>query len=113
VSALEPIWLPEVEAEFLRLCSHSRDVGVDVGNQFRQFERLLERGLDPAWRPIDRAGAADIYVMHGNSAICLFAVAGRQMAIVKWAAVGTEYEQGLLRVEAKRRAERLFPAPGV
>jgi hypothetical protein len=38
-----------------------------------------------------------------------FAVSGGEIAIVKWAEIGTEYEQQQDLEEAKRRAARLFP----
>ena len=65
----EDVWLPEVEVEYFALLELNRDVGVDVGNQFRAFEHLLERGVDAKWRPIGRAGAADVYVMYARYAM--------------------------------------------
>jgi hypothetical protein len=108
-ASLADVWLPEVEAEYFALLKLSRDVGVDVGNQFRAFERLLEIGLDAAWRPIDSAGSADIYVMYGGSVLMFFAICGSQLAIVKWTTLGTPYEQTLAREEARQRAAALFP----
>lgn len=119
------VWLPEVEAEFLALLEHSRGVGVDVGNQFRALERLLERGLDRAWRPVDRLVMVDVYVMYGSAALMFFAVecvaasttananlaAAVQLprlAVVKWGVLGTEHEQTLALAEAKARAIRAF-----
>ena len=110
MSAFEAIWLPEVEAEYLRLIAESRDVGFDVGNQFRSFERILETGLDAAWRPIDRAGRADLYVMYARHAVCYFALAGRRAAVVKWTTAGTDYALARAAAEARQRATRLFPS---
>ena len=106
---LEDVWLPEVEAEFFALLKLSRDVGVDVGNQFRAFEHLVERGVDAKWRPIEPAGASDVYAMYARYAMMFFAVSGRRVAIVKWTMVGTEYEQRQARVQACERAARVFP----
>lgn len=106
---LQDVWLPEVEAEYLSLLRVSRDVGVEVGNQFRAFERIMERGVDAAWRPIDFEGSAAIYVMSDRHALMFFAVSGSEVAIVKWTTVGTEYEQRLAREEARRRAGQRFP----
>jgi hypothetical protein len=60
---LTDIWLPEVEAEYLDLLTQGRSVGADVGNQLRTFEHVLQCGVDRAWRPVQRAGSADIYVI--------------------------------------------------
>src|SRR5882762_1665667 len=97
IKPLQDVWLPEVEAEYFALLSMSRDVGVDVGNQFRAFERVVERGVDAAWRPIDYVGAADLFVMSARSALMFFAISGSRVAIVKWAPMGTEYEQKAAR----------------
>jgi hypothetical protein len=109
IKPLRDVWLPEVEAEYFALLRLSRDVGVDVGNQFRAFERVLETGVDSAWRPIDCVGSADIYVMYARHALMFFAVAGSKAGIVKWTTVGTEYEQQRAREEAKARAAQCFP----
>jgi hypothetical protein len=106
---LEDVWLPEVEAEFFALLKLSRDVGVDVGNQFRAFEHLLERGVDAKWRPIGQAGASDVYVMYARCAMMFFAVSAGRAAIVKWTIVGTEHEQHQARTQACERAARVFP----
>jgi hypothetical protein len=37
MNPLQDVWLPEVEAEYAALLALSRDVGVDVGNQFRAW----------------------------------------------------------------------------
>jgi hypothetical protein len=109
VSALQDIWLPEVEAEFSELLSLNRDVGVDVGNQFRAFEHLLKRGVDSAWRPVDYVGSAALYVMFARHAMMFFAVHRHQAAVVKWTTVGTEHEQRLALAEAKKRVLQAFP----
>jgi hypothetical protein len=106
---LEDVWLAEVEAEFFSLLKRSRDVGVDVGNQLRAFEHLLERGVDAKWRRIEEAGASDVYVMYARYAMMFFAVSGRRAAIVKWTVVGSEYEQHQARTQACERAARVFP----
>src|SRR5215469_14780980 len=97
---LQDVWLAEVEAEYLALLEAGRDVGVDVGNQFRAFEHLLERGLDAKWRPIDRVDSTDIYVMYGRYALMFFAVQERRVAVVKWTVLGTEHQQRQAREEA-------------
>jgi hypothetical protein len=106
---LEDVWLAEVEAEYIALLKLNRDVGVDVGNQFRAFEHILDRGVDAKWRPIERAGSADVYVMYARYAMMFFAVSGRRAAIVKWTVVGTEHEQQQARTQACERAARVFP----
>ena len=105
----EDIWLPEVEAEYFALLRMNREVGVDVGNQFRAFEHILHRGVDRAWRAVDRCGSASVYVMYGRYALMFFAVHRRQAAIVKWTVLGTGYEQTLALAQAKQRAARQFP----
>jgi hypothetical protein len=106
---LRDLWLPEVEAEYRALLSRNRDVGADVGNQFRAFEQVLRRGVDDNWRPIDHANSADIYVMYARYALMFFAVQDDQAAIVKWTVLGSEYEQNQAREEARRRAGQIFP----
>ena len=103
------VWPPEVEDEYYALLEAGRDIGADVGNQFRAFMRLLDVGLVNDWRPIDRAGRADIYVMYGRYALLFFAVTREQMAIVKWAELGTPHQQSQARKEAVERTLRLFP----
>jgi hypothetical protein len=103
-------WLDEVKAEYRALLKMDRDVGVDVGNQFREFERVIEKGLDLEWRRIDTAGSSDLYVMYGRYALMFFAVSGRRIAVVKWTVLGTPYERSSARADAKRRAESLYPA---
>ena len=93
----------------MELLKLDRDVGVDVGNQFRAFEHLLERGVDAKWRPIEWVGAADVYVMYAKYALMFFAVSGRRAAVVKWTVVGTEHEQREARAQACERAARVFP----
>jgi hypothetical protein len=102
--ALIDVWLPEVEEEYFALLALNRDVAADVGNQFRSFKRIVERGLDAAWRPIARAGRAQVYVMYGRYALMFLAIAGAEIAVVKWTVIGTEYEQQLARDEALQRA---------
>ena len=63
----------------------------------------------PDWREIDRGGSASLYVMYARRALMFFAVSGPQVAIVKWATVGTEYEQRQARAQAIERAKRLLP----
>jgi hypothetical protein len=106
---LQDVWLPEVEAEYAALLALSRDVGVDVGNQFRAFEHLLKRGPDAEWRAIDYIGSASLYVMYARHAMMFFAATPQQAAVVKWTAVGTEHEQRVALAEAKQRTLRVFP----
>jgi hypothetical protein len=103
-------WLEEAKAEYRALLQIDRPIGVDVGNQFRAYERIIEKGLDLEWRRIETAGSSDLYVMYGLRALMFFAVSGRRIAVVKWTVLGTQYEQTLARRDAKRRAERLYPA---
>jgi hypothetical protein len=103
-------WLDEVKAEYRGLLNvGSRDLGVDVGNQFRAYERIIEKGLDLEWRSIGRAGSSDLYVMYGRRALMFFAVAGRRIAVVEWTTLGTPYEQTLARDAARARAALLYP----
>jgi hypothetical protein len=106
---LADIWLPEAEAEYFALLRLNRNVGVDVGSQFRAFEHLLQFGLDAAWRPIDRAGSADVYVMYGTYAEMFFAICGLQVAVVKWTAVGRPMDHTRALEEARQRAAERFP----
>lgn len=106
---LTDIWIPEVEGEYLALLGKSRRIGIDVGNQFRAFEHVLDRGVDKAWRPVERAGSADVYVMHAIDALMFFVVSGSKAAVVKWCEVGTEYQQRQYLAEALQRAARIFP----
>ncbi len=106
---LRDLWLAEVEAEFLALLNHSRDVGVDAGNQFRAFEQLLDKGVDTAWPSLGIAGRSKVYVLYGRHAFMFYALAPPEIAIVKWDVIGSEYEQRLSREEALRRAASMFP----
>ena len=101
-------WLPEVVAEYRALAKAPRDVGADVGNQFCAFERIVERGLDSDWRPIEQIGSADLYAMYGRHALMFFAVSGGRIAAVKWARFGTPRQQSLARQEAMERAGRQY-----
>jgi hypothetical protein len=107
--ALNDVWLPEVEAEFFALLSLNRDVGADVGDQFRTFQHLLERGGDASARPVERAGSSNIYVLYGSKALMFYAIAGSQAAVVKWAMLGTDHDQQVAQGQAKQRAAQLFP----
>lgn len=106
---LQDVWLPEVEAEYLALLSMSRDVGVEVGDQFRAFEQILMVGVDDGWRALDYVGAASVYALFGRCATMFFALTETQAAVVKWAAVGTEYAQRLAREQAEERTRQVFP----
>jgi hypothetical protein len=108
-NALRDRWLPEVEAEFDALLHRSRSVCARVGNLFRAFEKVVSDGVDGLGQPLGRFGSADVYVMYAEPVLLCFAVSGREIAIVKWAEIGTEYKQQQDLEEAKRRAARLFP----
>lgn len=106
---LQDLWLPEVEAKYAALLALSRDIGVDVGNQFRAFEHLYE--AQPGYRLASHR-------LHGlGESLCdvcatcddIFAVAHQQAAIVKWTVVGTEHQQRMALAEAKQRTLRVFP----
>lgn len=106
---LNDVWLPEVEAEYFALLGLSRDVGADVGDQFRTFQHLVERGGDASARPIERAGSANVYVRYGSKALMFYAIAGSQAAVVKWTTLGTDHEQQVAQEQAMQRAAQLFP----
>jgi opacity protein-like surface antigen len=106
---LQDVWLLDVEAEYEALMGHSRDVAVDVGDQFRSFELLVEVGGDANARPIERAGSANVYVLYGNSALMFYAIAGSQAAVVKWALVGTNHDFQVAQAQALQRAAQRFP----
>jgi len=108
-NALRDRWLPEVEAEFDALLHRSRSVCASVGNLFRAFERVVSDGVDGLGPSLGRFGSADVYVMYAEPVLLCFAVSGGDIAIVKWAEIGTEYQQQQDLDEAKRRAARLFP----
>ena len=105
--AFDDVWIPEVENEFLELMNESRDVAFDAGNHFRALEAICERGVDAAWRPLDIQGRCSIYVMYARYALMFFAVCGREVAPLKWMAVGTEYAQELGLRTAKDRGSRI------
>jgi hypothetical protein len=75
------VWLSEVEPEYFALLEKGRDVGVDVGNQFRAFEHILdEGGVEASWRPIERAGNGWLYAIYGRYTTMFFAVSRRRAA---------------------------------
>jgi len=106
--ALKDLWLPEVEAEYFALLKKGRDVAFDVGNQFRVFERILERGVDRNWQPIARVKSADVYVAYAGRVLMFLAVSGSRAAIVKWTTLGTPHEESMAEREAKDRTARCF-----
>lgn len=108
-NALRDRWLPEVEAEFDTLLHRNRSVCARVGNLFRVFEKVVSDGVDGLGPSLGRFGSADVYVIYAEPVLLCFAVSGGDIAIVKWAEIGTEYEQQQDLEEAKRRAARLFP----
>jgi hypothetical protein len=107
--ALEVVWLPEVEAEYFALLRANRDVGADVGNQFREFLQLAGDWKDRDWRSTERVGSGYLYGFYGIHATMFFAVCKPKVAVVKWAVTGTEHQQSVARDEAKKRAGSLFP----
>jgi hypothetical protein len=108
-NALRDRWLPEVETEFDALLQRNRSVAASVGNLFRAFEKVVSDGVDGLGTSLGRFGSADLYVMYAGPVLLCFAVRGGEIAIVRWAEVGTEYEQQQDLEEAKRRTARLFP----
>jgi hypothetical protein len=109
--ALQDVWLPEVEAEYFALLRLNRDVAADVGSQFRQFEQVLDQGIDfdSQWVPLDSLGLSSLFVSIADHAAMYFAVCGSRAAIVKWAQVGTEFQSQCARVEAAERTRKLWP----
>jgi opacity protein-like surface antigen len=107
--ALSDVWLAEVEAEYLALLHLGRDVAADVGDQFRTFQHLIERGGDASARPVERAGSANVYVLYGSRALMFYAIAGSQAAVVKWTTLGTEHQQRVAQEQAIQRAAHRFP----
>ena len=63
---LEDIWLPEVEKEYEDLFEVSRDVGCDVGDQFREFMALVQDWDERAWKSIEPIGSAYLYGRYGG-----------------------------------------------
>lgn len=108
-NALRDRWLPEVEAEYDALLDRDRGVCASVGNLFRAFEKVVCDGVDGLGPSLGHFGSADVYVVYAEPVLLCFAVSGGEIAIVKWAEIGTEYEQQQDLDEAKRRAVRLFP----
>jgi hypothetical protein len=106
---LEVIWLPEVEKEYFHLLRTSRDDGAEVGNQICEFLQLARNWNDKDWRPIEPVGSADLYGLYGRYTTMFFAISKPKVAVVKWAIVGTEYQQALARDEAKQRTLIEFP----
>lgn len=105
---LEVIWLPDVEAEYRTLLRKNRDVGADVGNQFREFVQLTQRWNAHDWRSIEPVGSAYLYGLYGMHAVMFFAVCEPKAAVMKWAVTGTEHEQSLARDAAVKRTLKLF-----
>jgi hypothetical protein len=107
-TVLEPIWLPEVRAEYYKLLQ-GRDDGADVGSQIRAFVKLTGAWNDAEWRYIEPVGSAYLYGMYARYATMFFAVCKPRAAVVKWTETGNEHEQSMAREEAKSRASALFP----
>lgn len=108
-NALRDRWLPEVEIEFDALLHRNRSVCASVGNLFRAFEKVVRDGAVGLGPSLGCFGSADVYVMYAEPVLMCFAICAREIGIVKWAEIGTEYEQQQDLDEAKRRAEQLFP----
>ena len=108
-NALRDLWLPEVEAEFDALLHRNRSVCASVGNLFRAFEKVVTDGVDGLGPSLGHFGSADVYVMYAGPVLLCFAVSGGDVAIVKWAEIGTDYEQQQDLDEAKQRAAQRFP----
>jgi hypothetical protein len=108
-NVLEDLWLPQVEAEYDALLHRNRDICADVGNLFRVFEKVVHDGVEGLGQPLGRFGSAALYVMYARRVLICFAVCRYQVAIVKWATIGTEYQQQQALDEAKARAASLFP----
>jgi len=109
VNALKDVWLAAADREYDTLITRTRDIGADVGDLFCIFAKVVSKGAAWLGPSSQVCGSADLYVMYGKKVMMCFAVCRRQVAIVKWAQMGSEPQQRRELDEAKRRAAQLFP----
>jgi hypothetical protein len=109
MNALKDVWLPAADKEYEALLKRTRDIGADAGDLFCIFEKAVRRGARELGPASEVCGSAGLYIRHEGRVMMCFAVCGKQIAIVKWAEMGSEAQQRRELDEAKARAAQLFP----
>ncbi len=103
------VWLPAADKEYEALLKRTRDIGADAGDLFCIFEKVVRTGTRDLRPSSDVCGSAALYVRYEGRVMMCFALCGKQIAIVKWAEMGSEAQQRRELDEARTRAAQLFP----
>jgi hypothetical protein len=109
LNTLRDVWLPAADQEFEVLIGRTRNIGADTGDLFCVFEKAVRKGAQELGPPSDVCGSAGLYIRYEGRVMMCFAVCGKQIAIVKWAEMGSEAQQRRELEEARTRAAQLFP----